>query len=221
MQTTMIQPLIGHRRRPGFTLIELLVVIFIVTILIALLLPAVQAAREAARRLQCTNNLKQLALAASNYVSTYDVLPSSAWFGNLWNSDHPRYGHGPFVYMLEYLEQSTLFHSVNFARTHYHPENTTIAGFGLTVLWCPSDPEIKQGDQNPDPSSLFYFDGTSPPPGSRQMLTSYAGNCGVSIVGYGPAWPVEFQIERLHATGTIYIESKVKLADILDGTSNT
>src|SRR3954465_12944443 len=93
----------SHSQR-GFTLIELLVVIAIIAVLIAILLPAVQAAREAARRIQCTNNLKQLAIAASNYESTNGVLPSSSFFGNRGYWGDPAYGHGPFVYMLNYLE---------------------------------------------------------------------------------------------------------------------
>ena len=89
-----------HEGPRGYTLFELLVVAAIIGVLIGLLLPAVQVAREAARRAQCTSNLKQLALAALNYVSTYDVLPSSAWFGAREAGYLPEWGHGPFVPLL-------------------------------------------------------------------------------------------------------------------------
>jgi prepilin-type N-terminal cleavage/methylation domain-containing protein len=76
-------------RAPGFTLIELLVVIAIIAVLISLLLPAVQSAREAARRAQCTNNLTQIALAAANYESASGVFPGGSYSATLWN---PRTG---------------------------------------------------------------------------------------------------------------------------------
>jgi prepilin-type N-terminal cleavage/methylation domain-containing protein/prepilin-type processing-associated H-X9-DG protein len=205
-----------HDGPRGFTLIELLVVIAIIAVLIGLLLPAVQSAREAARRVQCTNNLKQLTLAATNYVSSQGVLPSSALFGGPGTDYIPEWGHGPFVYMLDHLEQQALFHAVNFSLSHYAPQNITIAGTRLETLQCPSDPVAAEGE---DLHPWFYQQYR--PPGARQTLTSYAGNSGVAGVIFPPWDPPTFRLEHDHATGTIYSHSAIKLADIPDGTSNT
>ncbi len=127
----------------GFTLIELLVVIAIIGVLIGLLLPAVQAAREAARRAQCANNLKQIGLALHNYLSAVGTFPPGRFNthvsgnGNVW---------GGYSQLLPQLEQSALFHSVNFSLA---PEletslasaaaNSTVAATFLMTLICPSD----------------------------------------------------------------------------------
>src|SRR3954453_12367741 len=97
----------GRRKRHGFTLIELLVVIAIIAVLIALLLPAVQAARDAARRAQCSNNMKQLGLAMHNYHSTHNKTPWGAgpWGWNDWS------GH---TMLLPFMEQAPMFNSMNF-----------------------------------------------------------------------------------------------------------
>jgi prepilin-type N-terminal cleavage/methylation domain-containing protein/prepilin-type processing-associated H-X9-DG protein len=216
MQMTTMQPSIGRNRRAGFTMIELLVVIAIIAVLIGLLLPAVQAAREAARRAQCTNNLKQLALAAVNYESRDGVLPSSTWFGKPETDYHPIWGHGPFVYMLDLLEQPALFHAVNFSGSHFDPRNVTIASTRLETLLCPSDPVAADGE---DLHPLFYE--SFRPPGARQMVTSYMANSGVSAVYEPPWYPSLFLLEQAHATGTIYSHSAVRLTSITDGTSNT
>jgi len=126
--------------RRGFTLIELLVVISIIAILIGLLLPAVQSAREAARRLQCTNNLKQLILAAHNYeIANGSLPPGTGWQAFAGNySDAP----GHLVRILSYLEQNPLYNAMNFDLPMFYSQNTTVSGTGLKLLWCPSDGAI-------------------------------------------------------------------------------
>jgi prepilin-type N-terminal cleavage/methylation domain-containing protein/prepilin-type processing-associated H-X9-DG protein len=131
------------RRRSGFTLIELLVVIAIIGVLVSLLLPAVQSAREAARRVQCTNNLKQLGLAVHNYEGTNGVLPPAltirgsgttvSWFGG-W-SVHGR--------VLPFLEQNNTFNSINFNVSYSHPDNTTVSGLTVSAFICPSEPKTQ------------------------------------------------------------------------------
>ena len=127
-------------RRCGFTLIELLVVIAIIAVLIALLLPAVQMAREAARRSQCVNNLKQLGVAMHNYHDTHDTLPWGQGPLN-WND------WSAFPFMLPYMEQAPLYNAINFDRTNAaigfaDPgaiQNTTTHRTKVEILLCPSD----------------------------------------------------------------------------------
>jgi len=125
----------------AFTLIELLVVIAIIGVLIALLLPAVQAAREAGRRIQCTNNLKQIGLGLHNYEGTHGALPPQhvlrgtgntvTWWGS--------WGPGPRI--LPYMEQGPIFDSINFTLPYTSPVNHTVAGLTVNVMLCPSEPK--------------------------------------------------------------------------------
>ena len=139
-----------YRKGRGFTLIELLVVIVIIAVLIGLLLPAVQSAREAGRRVQCTNNLKQLALAAASYESAVGSFPM-AFFAQLCEAGAPNCiggppsigpGYGPMVALLTYYEQAPLYNSYNTSLEVTGDTNSTVNGTGIATLWCPSDGSI-------------------------------------------------------------------------------
>jgi prepilin-type processing-associated H-X9-DG protein len=118
--------------RPGFTLIELLVIIFIVGLLVALLLPAVQAAREASRRVQCVNNLHQLGLAITNYESSSGVIPPG--FGYNGFSIHAR--------VLPFIEYHALYSAINFSIDQGAGENQTIRTTTINSFLCPSDGKV-------------------------------------------------------------------------------
>ncbi len=126
--------------RRGFTLIELLVVIAIIAVLIALLLPAVQSAREAARRIQCVNNLKQLGLGVHNYESSNGVLPPQMvlTFTNagavFWKSSW-----GASSRITPYLELGTLYNAINYTNKTTDPSNATAVSTQLNVFICPSE----------------------------------------------------------------------------------
>ena len=133
-------------RQRGFTLVELLVVIAIIGILVALLLPAVQSARQAAQRIQCTNNLKQLALAALNYESAHKRLPAghelisgTASPSNPFSNDNKSHGWGWRAKILDFIEEGGLSSSLDFDLPIAAPVNATLAQSTIPTMLCPSD----------------------------------------------------------------------------------
>ncbi|HZN32490.1 MAG TPA: DUF1559 domain-containing protein [Pirellulaceae bacterium] len=192
--------------RRGFTLVELLVVIAIIGVLVALLLPAVQAAREAARRMQCQNHLKQLALGLHNYHDTFNRLPPGQW-NNFYSNDVP-WIRGCWVQpLLPYIEQKNLYEIYEASlRTNGNwallcPNKDTL----IRTLICPSDgnsPKIQTRDTN-------TVNGVA---GTMQGLhTNYVVCSGSTAYGTG----------GLSLNGMFYTKSFLRLAEVTDGLSNT
>jgi prepilin-type N-terminal cleavage/methylation domain-containing protein/prepilin-type processing-associated H-X9-DG protein len=204
----MVSPRSGQSRRRGFTLIELLVVIAIIAVLISLLLPAVQAAREAARRTQCVNNMKQMGLAFANYESSVGSFPMTSVlvpgtglgnfsFNGTWSA---------FSRVLPYMEQGSMYNVINYSITKGYSSaaNTTITVTPLSFLYCPSDPGNHIDDAtmgNTGDATTSY--GTSD--GDWYVFSTNAAGTGL-----GP--------QNRGMFGPNYVR---KLADVTDGTSNT
>ena len=197
------------RKYRAFTLIELLVVIAIIAVLIALLLPAVQAAREAARRSQCVNNLKQIGLGIQNYHSSLNTLPPGD-LTNVWADFSSN------VMLLPYMEQQPLYNAINFTATLQpaNPSclaNTTVQNATVNVLNCPSDIDrltSAAGHSNYGPNygatPLIYSQTPGPWAGPFGMV-SYNTTPGNPATG-APCGP---------------FAGPISLASIIDGTSNT
>ena len=191
--------------RSAFTLIELLVVIAIIAVLIALLLPAVQSARGAARRSQCVNNLKQLGLAMHNYHDVNGALP----LGRTLQAGTYR----PFsqqARILGFMEQSNIFNSLNFSLSSYDPSNVTGAATTVNTFLCPSDVGA------PIPSGLIVA-------GFASAGVNYRANEGTSVAmwfGVDDAANVNNGIV-IAPNGLFHSNNMIRIADIIDGTSNT
>jgi len=212
----------AHVRR-GFTLIELLVVIAIIAVLIGLLLPAVQSAREAARRAQCVNNLKQLGLASHNYLDVNLTFPMGDFRGRNYDGSTIRQQYGPFLALAQFYEQGNIWNTFNSSLMIYLAVNSTTNGFGVGMLWCPSDGSIA-GLRYPGSPGDGWDDSPIP-----MTFASYAGNLG-PLVYYknnsgDPNLMSQMQgifsyIGGCCGDGRPSV-SPVGLAQITDGTSNT
>ena len=198
------------RRRPyAFTLVELLVVIAIIGVLVALLLPAIQAAREAARRMQCVNNLKQVGLALHNYHDTHQALPMNNRPNPVPNSN----GFSWITASLPYLEQGSLYDQLDFSVPlidSTNSNNRSLVNTSIEALLCPSDPT--PGVRS-DLAGWWAF------PAAGGVLPATDRTAGVSCYK-GFAGPDTWDTDPPDALFERQPRRPVRLRDILDGTSN-
>ena len=194
----------GHAKRRGFTLIELLVVIAIIAVLIALLLPAVQQAREAARRSQCKNNMKQLGIALHSYHEQFNVFPPGTAPGPVLI---PAWGWGAFL--LPGLDQAPLYQKLDLNRVPLSTGATIINGSTLTqtvlpIFICPSDTGANLNDQK-------RFHAKSNYRGVSGAVPSAVAGASVPTSVWDPAT----------GDGMFRMNNPIRMADVTDGTSNT
>jgi prepilin-type N-terminal cleavage/methylation domain-containing protein/prepilin-type processing-associated H-X9-DG protein len=223
LMSTPLRP----RSRKGFTLIELLVVIAIIGVLIALLLPAVQAAREAARRAQCTNNLKQLGLAMHNYESSNNCFPpagESTNFSNAPASTQFIDGVAVFPRLIQFLEGGTIFNAINFSHEYNCAAGTNFTAYstGVAIFICPSSTRQPTGMRDTvdpgDAASVKFSLGYG--------VQDYGPTCYTDISpilatgGAGSSIVTPFRDKTTRANGLLK-QGFTKIADATDGLSNT
>jgi prepilin-type N-terminal cleavage/methylation domain-containing protein len=188
--------------RRGFTLIELLVVIAIISTLMGLLLPAVQKIREAANRISCANNLRQIGLALHNYHDSKGSLPPGYLCRVTADPGATAPGWGWAAFILPYLEQENLYQQIDFRLTVEHPRHIGVRTQVLRMFNCPNDPGI----------AVFTVLDQSGNPLADAATNSYAACFGALVeIGNAPG----------KGNGIFYRNSRVRLTDITDGTSST
>ena len=198
------------KRSRGFTLIELLVVIAIIAVLIALLLPAVQSAREAARRMQCVNNLKQMGIALHNYHDALSIFPpgyiAASKFIDGETDTAPGWSWASMI--LPQLDQPPLYSSINVYLPIQAPANTTVDQTILTAFLCPSD-QIPSGGTFPVTDGLGNTVATVAPSSYAACTGSDAADVALGLNNDGSG------------NGLFFRNSGVRIAAITDGTSQT
>lgn len=191
---------IPKHKQYGFTLVELLVVIAIIGILVGLLLPAVQAAREAARRMQCSNNLKQLGLAILNYESAYRCFPMG--------SDST--GYSAQARLLPFMEQANLHNMIDYSlrpylgsgpNTYPNPALADVYPKVIPSFLCPSDPAPTTYSTTSNNQTYIFAS-------INYMISNGSG----TNTNYDDRYPTD---------GVVFVNSRVRMADVTDGTSNT
>ena len=188
--------------RIGFTLVELLVVIAIIGLLVGLLLPAVQAARESARRTQCTNNLRQIGIALQNYEGSYRSLPSGYISNFLSDGTDTGPGWGWAALLLNNLEENNLRGQLNLDRPIEDPANAKTRIQSVSVYLCPSDSV---------PSVWSALKEVDPIPANKICDVASANYVGM----FGDTEP------GIDGSGLFFRNSHVRFREITDGTSHT
>jgi prepilin-type N-terminal cleavage/methylation domain-containing protein len=193
-----------HASRRGFTLVELLVVIAIIGVLVSLLLPAVQSAREAARRMSCNNNLKQIGLALHNYQSTHNRFPPLAFLGSGIGAPQGPYHHTWLTSILPFIEQGPLHDQINFLLPAWQQPHVAQL---IPTFMCPSSPQFSDTGRT-----------------HGIAWTNYVGAEGFELNEINHPWyndPRHDALPNMDYSGIFTVLQSNTFRDVPDGTSNT